>query len=83
LLETPFVVYERKTSGATMYSRIETLLDKFDLKHREDKNLSGNIFTVNYSHVYELLEVEKNRSFKYLREALGVGDEKTHENQPT
>ena len=35
LLERPFVVYERKSSGATMYSRIETLLDRFDLRHRE------------------------------------------------
>ena len=79
LLERPFVVYERKSSGATMYSRIETLLDRFDLRHREARNLSGDIFTVNYSHVYEILEVERDRSVRYLREALGVGDEKTHE----
>ena len=79
LLETPFLVYERKTNIPTMYSRIETLLDKFHLRHREAKNLSEDIFTVNYSHVYEILEVERNRSFKYLREALGAGDDKTHE----
>ena len=79
LLETPFLVYERKTNIPTMYSRIETLLDKFDLRHREAGNVSGDIFATDYSRVYEILEVEKNRAFKYLREALCVGDEKTHE----
>jgi polysaccharide pyruvyl transferase WcaK-like protein len=79
LLETPFVVYERKTNIPTMYSRIETLLDKFDLRHREADNVGGDIFATDYSHVYEILEAEKNRSFKYLSEALGIGDEKTHE----
>ncbi len=79
LLETPFIVYERKTNIPTMYSRIETLLDKFDLRHREAKNISGDVFAADYAHVYDLLEAERNRSFKYLREALGIGDDKTHE----
>lgn len=75
LLETPFLVYERKTKVATMYSRIETLLDKFDLTHREYKNFSGDVFSVDYSHVPNILEKERNKAMEYLIDALDIRDE--------
>lgn len=76
LLETPFVVYERKTKGATMYSRIETLLDKFNLRDREAKNIYGldDIFSIDYSHVPSILEAERKKSFDYLKDALNIKD---------
>ena len=50
-LEKPFIVYERL--GSSMYSRIETLLDVFNLKSREIRNIKNadDIFRIDYSRV--------------------------------
>ena len=72
LLETPFLVYERKTNIPTMYSRIETLLDRFDLRHREARNVVQDIFDIDFGHTYEILEFEKEKSLNYLRDALNI-----------
>src|SRR5699024_10465285 len=63
LLNTPFVVYDRVTSSSTMYSRIETILDKFDLREREEKNIdfSTDILTVDYTHTLPVLAKEKEQ----------------------
>ena len=74
LLETPFVDYERKTRVATMYSRIETLLNKFDLKNRKIENLEGDLFNMDFSHVPQILELERNKSIDYLKDALNIKD---------
>lgn len=76
LLDTPFVVYERITSTGTMYSRIETILDKFDLREREVENVvfTDRIFTIDYSHALSVLEKEKQQADEFLKQALGLAD---------
>ncbi|NMB19118.1 MAG: polysaccharide pyruvyl transferase family protein [Erysipelothrix sp.] len=80
LLEKPFVVYDRVGSNS-MYSRIDTLLDKFDLTTRKAESIStlNDLFNIDFSHVPPILEMERNKSFDYLKNALKIRDDKTHE----
>lgn len=72
IFETPFLVYERQSSGASMYSRIETILDNFDMRNREADGFSEDIFTMDFSGTYEVIDREYNKSIKYLKEALRI-----------
>lgn len=74
LLETPFIVFERKGKEPSMNSRIETLLSTFQLESRLEKNIKNNseIFQVDYSHVSDILETERRKAHKYLKNALKV-----------
>lgn len=76
LLEKPFIVYERMGTSLSMFSRIETLLNKFDLESRKVENIKTNedVFNIDYSHVPPILETERNKAFNYLREALNIKD---------
>lgn len=77
LMEKDFIVYERVGSSASMFSRITTLLDKFQLSSRKSENIEVNedIFNTDYSHVSEILEEERKKSFDYLKEALNITNE--------
>jgi len=77
LTQTPFVVYERISKSSSMYSRIETLLDMFDLRDREAINIKNKeqVFNMDFSHTYSILELERKKALDYLREALHVKDE--------
>lgn len=77
LMEKPFIVYERMGTSLSMYSRINTLLNKFDLNCRKVENIKTNedVFNIDYSHVPAILESERNKALKYLKEALNVKDE--------
>lgn len=74
LLETPFIVFERKDGNPSMYSRIDTLLNTFKLTSRKVNNISTNeqIFNVNFSHVSEILDKERNKTFNYLSKSLNI-----------
>lgn len=78
LMERPFIVYERMGTSASMYSRIETLLGKFDLNSRKAERIKNNedVFNISYSHVPPILEEERNKALSYLKEALNVEDGK-------
>lgn len=80
LFEKPFIIYPREGS-ISMYSRIDTLLDKFGLHSRKIENIksSTDAFDVDYSHVPIILENEKKKSHKYLKNALQVTDGKPYE----
>lgn len=75
LMETPFVVYERISKSVSMYSRIETLLDKFNLRSREACNIksSEQVFETDFSHIKPILELERKKSIDYLKEAFNIG----------
>lgn len=79
LLEKPFVVCDRKDTNneTNMYSRINTLLDKFSLNSRKIENikLDEDIFNIDYSHVPSILEKERAKSMNYLKEALNIKEE--------
>jgi len=72
ILETPFYVLER-IGTESMYSRIDTLLKKLNLKQRE-LNLadrpSKKIFEIDFPNVLEKLKKEQNESFDYLAVSL-------------
>jgi hypothetical protein len=76
LMEKPFIVYEREGLSLSMFSRINTLLKKFDLNSRKVENIRTNeeAFNIDYSHVPPLLEAERNKAFNYLKDALNVKD---------
>ena len=67
-----FVVFEREDSMAKMNSRIETLLNKFNLKNREynGKNITEDNLKHDYYEAYNILESEKEKSKKYIKKAL-------------
>jgi hypothetical protein len=77
LFEKPFIIYERK-GVVSMYSRINTLLEKFRLESRKEENIQYNnaIFDVDYSHVYPILIYEREKSLKYLIDALNLKENK-------
>lgn len=74
LLETPFIITNRNSRYPSMGSRIETLLSMFNFEDRyiNSINISNDdeIFNVDYSHVPEVLEIEREKSKNYLSQAL-------------
>lgn len=78
LLEKPFIVYERVGTSLSMYSRINTLLNKFNLESRKVENIKKgqDVFHIDYSHIPPILEEERNKAFDYLKEALNIEDGK-------
>jgi hypothetical protein len=73
IFKKPFVIFKR----GNMNSRIDTLLSKFHLENRhwdyvkEHKNFND----IDYSHVDEIINEERKKSFDYLRNALGIKKE--------
>lgn len=70
IFQTPFIVYERISSTPSMYSRIETILDMFNMRNREEKEFTGSIFSMDFSNTEEVLNREYEKSIHYLRDAL-------------
>ncbi len=77
LLEKPFIIYKRNESSTPTFSRIDTLLDKFNLNSRRAENIktTEEIFHIDYSHLPPILEAERKKSLDYLKESLNVKDE--------
>jgi hypothetical protein len=73
LMETPFIVFDRV--GTSMYSRIETLLNKFNLHSRQANYIKDDeIFNIDFSHIPPILDEERKKALNYLKEALNVKD---------
>ena len=54
-----------------MHSRIETLVEKFDLGHRIFKDkITDEILSKDYTRVQELLENERQKANNFLQKAL-------------
>ena len=76
LFNKPFVVFDRlessQTKASSMHSRIETLLSKFRLEDRYEGNMDKckNLYETEYSHVPAILEEEREKAYKFLREAM-------------
>lgn len=77
LMKTPFIVFERKSKGPSMFLRINTLLTKFELDSRKWNNKlpAEEVFNLNFSHTDLILELERNKAINYLKEALNSKDE--------
>ena len=79
LMDTALVVCDRvgETSVTSMSSRIETFVNKFYIQDRQFNNVSDEaLFKTNYKKAYEVLEVERKKSFDYLESILKVKVEK-------
>lgn len=72
LMGIPFIIFDRKGKSVKMSSRIDTLLSKFHLEDRRFNKVKthGNIFNVNYSHIQDILDIERKKTMTYLNEAL-------------
>lgn len=77
LFEKPFIITDRVSKTPSMNSRIDTLLTKFQLEDRKWENIKGkdNVFDVDFSHISQILEVERKKSLDYLRRALNIKGE--------
>lgn len=69
----PFIVFDREEKTVNMSSRIETLLNKFELKNQK---FSGKIteenLKYNYEKAYKILENEKIKANEFLSKALNI-----------
>ncbi|RBP04716.1 polysaccharide pyruvyl transferase family protein [Rossellomorea aquimaris] len=81
LLQKPFIVFNRVSKIPSMYSRIDTLLSKFNLKDRKWESMQNkrNIFSINFAHIPAILEEERKVALDYLRNALVTGNENSKE----
>lgn len=72
LFEKPFIVFKR----GNMNSRIDTLLKKFKLENRKFENINDSeVFQIDYSHVPDILNSEREKSLSYLKAALNIKEE--------
>lgn len=73
LYNRPFIVFDRDDNLVSMNSRIETLINKFKLKHRK---FSGKIITDNlkcdYTEALKILDKERKKAEKFLGKALDI-----------
>lgn len=78
LLETPFVIYDRKGKSPSMNSRINTLLNKFEFENRHINQIKTNadLFDIKFTHVESILSEERKKAFNYLNEALKINNNK-------
>jgi hypothetical protein len=73
LLEKPFIVFDRIGTSPQMGSRIDTLLNTFDLRTRKWELMpdGSDVFDVDYSHVMPILEAEREKALNYLKDSFG------------
>lgn len=73
LYKKPFYAMNREDNLQAMGSRIETLLDKFELKERFVEDCNCNVeLNMDFKQIDSILEQERERSDKYLKNALGI-----------
>lgn len=73
LYNRPFIVFEREDNNINMNSRIDTLINKFNLKGRRflEKITEENL-KHDYTEAYQILEKEKQKSNNFLKKALDI-----------
>ena len=75
LYNRPFVVFDREQKGVeNMNSRIDTLINKFNLKDRKynGKNITTSNLNHDYTDAYKILESERKKSNDFLKKALDI-----------
>ncbi len=76
IFNKPFIVFNREDSYENMNSRLETLLNKFNLSNRYFKGrISKDLLIIDYSNTYEILDDEKRQVEKYIKKCIaGKGE---------
>jgi hypothetical protein len=74
LFSKPFIIARRKGKSLPMGSRIETLLSKFKMESRKWENMENreDAFEIDFTHIPELLEAERNKVLDYLKKAFKI-----------
>lgn len=71
LFSTPFIVFERQDKVKSMFSRIESLLSKFDMENRIfTEKISDEILNNDFSQVDTILKQERKKADEFLKKAL-------------
>lgn len=71
IMQVPFVVCDRKDEHMKMSSRIDTLLSLLQLEERRMDKVK-NVFDVDFSQTEGIINREQEKSYKFLKEALGI-----------
>ena len=81
LYNRPFIVFSREDNSVSMNSRIETLINKFNLKNREynGKEITKENLNHDYTEAYEILNEERKKSMTFLINALDVEEIKDND----
>lgn len=70
-LQKPFVAFERQEGGASMSSRIATLLNKTGLNHRAFSAMeNADVDNIDFTEATEVVEKERKIMYAYLDNAL-------------
>lgn len=73
LYDRPFIVFDREDKTVSMNSRIETLINKFNLKNRKfNKKITKENLQHDYTDAYKILESEREKSYRFLKKALDM-----------
>lgn len=73
LYNRPFLVFQREGNVNKMNSRIETLLNKFNLEDREvNENITDDKLKYDYSQAYKILENERDKTKIFIKNALDI-----------
>lgn len=72
IFNRPFIIFDRvQKDMKNMNSRLETLINKFKLKHRNFENeISQENLNHNYSEAFKILENERKKSQQFLDKAI-------------
>lgn len=70
IFKKEFVAFDRVEDGKSMGSRVDTLLNKFELEGRHFNILkrSKKIVSTDFSHITEIIKNEQNRTLNYFSE---------------
>lgn len=73
LYNKPFVVFERIVKKTNMNSRLNTLLNKFELENRKfDEKIAIQQLENNYKNAEVILQEERKKSMDFLKKALDI-----------
>lgn len=71
IFHRPFVVFDRDQNITSMSSRIENLLEIFELKNRKfNKDFLDDVFVADYINADIILEKERKKMYRYISECL-------------
>ena len=73
LFDRPFIVFNRETATEKMNSRIDTLINKFELENRKFENkITNENLNHDYTKAYEILKEERKKSIEFLKREISI-----------
>lgn len=74
IFKTPFVIFKRNGESLDMTSRIDTILNKFNLNQRYEMNLNqiNKIYDIDFTDTEKILKKEKRKGIEFLKESFSI-----------